>query len=224
MARDHLLVIDQGTTSTRAVVYDSRLRPVGQSQLRFFLLILGRDGSSTIPTRSSLGRVAGHRCDARCGDQGGPDRGHRTDQSAGDDDRVGTGHRPSRSHRPWSGKTAARPRPASDSSLTRADVARQTGLVIDPYFSATKIAWILDHVPHARERARSRRARRGNRRHVRDLAPDRRHAVCHRRDQRIAHAAHGPAHDTLVSIDSAIYSGFRRKYWPRFARARAISA
>src|SRR5436305_14052500 len=32
MARDHLLAIDQGTTSTRAVVYDRRLRPVGQAQ------------------------------------------------------------------------------------------------------------------------------------------------------------------------------------------------
>src|SRR3954464_12062193 len=32
MARDHLLVIDQGTTSTRVVVYDARLRPVGQGQ------------------------------------------------------------------------------------------------------------------------------------------------------------------------------------------------
>ena len=32
MARDHLLVIDQGTTSTRAVVYDARLQPVGQGQ------------------------------------------------------------------------------------------------------------------------------------------------------------------------------------------------
>ncbi len=29
----------------------------------------------------------------------------------------------------------------------------KTGLIIDPYFSATKIAWILDHVPYARERA-----------------------------------------------------------------------
>ena len=28
-----------------------------------------------------------------------------------------------------------------------------TGLVIDAYFSATKISWILDHVPGARERA-----------------------------------------------------------------------
>ncbi|MEM9234231.1 MAG: FGGY family carbohydrate kinase, partial [Pseudomonadota bacterium] len=33
-------------------------------------------------------------------------------------------------------------------------VASRTGLVIDPYFSGSKIAWILDHVPGARERAR----------------------------------------------------------------------
>ncbi len=26
-------------------------------------------------------------------------------------------------------------------------------MLLDPYFSATKIAWILDHVPGARERA-----------------------------------------------------------------------
>ena len=29
----------------------------------------------------------------------------------------------------------------------------RTGLVLDPYFSGTKIAWILDHVPDARARA-----------------------------------------------------------------------
>lgn len=32
-------------------------------------------------------------------------------------------------------------------------IHQKTGLVIDPYFSATKIAWILDHVPGARKRA-----------------------------------------------------------------------
>ncbi len=32
-------------------------------------------------------------------------------------------------------------------------IRQKTGLVIDPYFSATKIAWILDHVPGARDRA-----------------------------------------------------------------------
>jgi len=34
-----------------------------------------------------------------------------------------------------------------------ADVAARTGLLLDPYFSASKIAWILDHVPGARARA-----------------------------------------------------------------------
>ncbi len=33
-------------------------------------------------------------------------------------------------------------------------IAERTGLVPDPYFSGTKIAWILDHVDGARERAR----------------------------------------------------------------------
>jgi len=32
-------------------------------------------------------------------------------------------------------------------------VRERTGLVIDPYFSGTKIAWLLDHVPGARVRA-----------------------------------------------------------------------
>lgn len=32
-------------------------------------------------------------------------------------------------------------------------VTAKTGLLIDPYFSATKIAWILDHVPGARDAA-----------------------------------------------------------------------
>ncbi|MGH6623181.1 MAG: FGGY family carbohydrate kinase, partial [Burkholderiaceae bacterium] len=32
-------------------------------------------------------------------------------------------------------------------------VREKTGLVLDPYFSATKIAWLLDHVPGARARA-----------------------------------------------------------------------
>lgn len=32
-------------------------------------------------------------------------------------------------------------------------VREKTGLLLDPYFSATKIAWLLDHVPGARARA-----------------------------------------------------------------------
>ena len=32
-------------------------------------------------------------------------------------------------------------------------ISKKTGLIIDPYFSGTKVAWILDHVPGARPRA-----------------------------------------------------------------------
>ncbi|MFD1472729.1 glycerol kinase GlpK [Companilactobacillus mishanensis] len=33
------------------------------------------------------------------------------------------------------------------------DIHKKTGLIISPYFSATKIRWILDHVPGSQERA-----------------------------------------------------------------------
>src|SRR5262249_5072349 len=35
------------------------------------------------------------------------------------------------------------------------ELSRKTGLRFDPYFSATKIAWILDRVPGAREAAKA---------------------------------------------------------------------
>ena len=34
-----------------------------------------------------------------------------------------------------------------------AEVTRRTGLLLDPYFSGTKLAWLLEHVPGARARA-----------------------------------------------------------------------
>ncbi len=34
-----------------------------------------------------------------------------------------------------------------------AEIQRKTGLVLDAYFSATKLAWLLDHVPGARQKA-----------------------------------------------------------------------
>jgi glycerol kinase len=33
------------------------------------------------------------------------------------------------------------------------DITRRTGLLLDPYFSATKLAWLLEHIPGARARA-----------------------------------------------------------------------
>ena len=51
-------------------------------------------------------------------------------------------------------RTAARCRDLNRDNA-EAEVTRKTGLLLDPYFSSTKIAWVLDHVPGAREAARS---------------------------------------------------------------------
>ncbi len=40
-------------------------------------------------------------------------------------------------------------RPAAGGGRRAADRTARTGLLLDPYFSATKIGWILDHVPGA---------------------------------------------------------------------------
>ena len=73
----------------------------------------------------------------------------------------------------------------------------RTGLVLDAYFSGTKLAWLLDHVAGARAAARARRARLRHGRHLADVAPHRRRdggdargrGPRHRPEQRVAHAA-----------------------------------
>ena len=68
-------------------------------------------------------------------------------------------------------------------------VSERTGLLLDPYFSATKIALAARQ---CRERARACRAGRACLRHGRQLphlAIDRRPDARHRRHQRLAHAA-----------------------------------
>jgi glycerol kinase len=71
-------------------------------------------------------------------------------------------------------------------------VSSRSGLVLDPYFSATKIAWLLDHVPGARSPSGARRARGRDRRQPAHLAPHGRDPPRHRRDQRLANPADGP--------------------------------
>ena len=88
-------------------------------------------------------------------------RGHRHHQPARDDGRLGpsdrAAHRPR--HRlavPPHGRRVRRAEEGPEALSTR--VREKTGLVIDAYFSATKIAWLLDHVSGARARADAGRA------------------------------------------------------------------
>ncbi len=68
---------------------------------------------------------------------------------------MGAGERPGRSIRRSSGRTGGRPRVAASFCAAGHDplVQARTGLLIDPYFSATKLAWLLDEVAGARAAA-----------------------------------------------------------------------
>lgn len=54
----------------------------------------------------------------------------------------------------WQDRRTARRTQALAAAGNEAMVAERTGLVLDPYFSASKISWILDAIPGARERAK----------------------------------------------------------------------
>ncbi|MCK7488412.1 MAG: FGGY family carbohydrate kinase [Bacillus subtilis] len=64
--------------------------------------------------------------------------------------------------------------------------ARKTGLVLDPYFSGTKVKWILDNVKGAREAAEKGRIAFWHDRHVACLEFDEREEARDRLFQRVA--------------------------------------
>ena len=152
-ARDHLLVIDQGTTSTRAVLYNARLQPVGQGQ------------TEILPTYPRSGWVE-HDADALIASVGSQvtlallDAGVKADQIAAiglTNQRETTIVWERATGRPISPALVWQDRRTATTCerlhRERHWITRSTGLVLDPYFSATKIAWILDHVPGARPRS-----------------------------------------------------------------------
>jgi glycerol kinase len=153
MAREHLLVIDQGTTSTRAVVYDRQLRPVGQAQ------------AEVLPTYPQSGWVE-HDPAALVESVGPQVRQSLASAGLGADRIAAIGLTNQRETTViWDRKTGRAIGPAlvwqdrrtapfcERNRDRRAWIAERTGLVLDPYFSATKIAWLLDNIPDARRRA-----------------------------------------------------------------------
>ena len=155
MRADHILAIDQGTTSTRAILFDSSASQVAiaQRELQQHYPALGwvehdaddiwrdtlavaRDAIAT--SGSAADRVAGI----------GLTNQRETivvwDRSTGE---------PIHPAIVWQDRRTADTCAALKSEGVEAIVRTKTGLLLDPYFSATKIAWILDKVSGARTRA-----------------------------------------------------------------------
>jgi len=152
-----ILAIDQGTTSSRAIVFDASLRPVATGQMEFeqFFPASGwvehnpeEIWSSTIATAKQA--IAQASVDITQISAIGITNQRETvvvwDKDTG---------APIYNAIVWQDR-----RTADRCAQLRADghegmVSEKTGLLLDPYFSATKLAWILDNVDGARERARA---------------------------------------------------------------------
>lgn len=151
----HILAIDQGTTSSRALIFDSKLEVVASAQ-REFAQHFPASGwvehepediwDSVLATCREALRTAG--LDAAAIAAIGITNQRETTLVW--DRRTGRAI-----HRAivWQDRRTAGTCADLVAAGHEALVAARTGLRIDPYFSATKIAWLLDNVPGARRRA-----------------------------------------------------------------------
>ena len=218
------LAIDQGTTGThRRCSIDARRRGTRRAATRgAAALPASPAGSST--TASEIWRLGAARRARGAAYAGGAtrDRRDRHHQPARDDARCGSA-RAARRVAPRdrvAGPPHRRPlRRAAQRRASSATIRRRTGLVLDPYFSATKLEWLLRHVPGARGARGAASVRVRHRRLVAGVEAHGRRRARHRSHQRLAHDA--------VRIcarrrwDDALLARFRRPA-PDAARGAAV--
>jgi glycerol kinase len=147
------LAIDQGTTSTRAMLFDAEAKPVtvAQRELKQHYPKQGwveHDPEQIWHDTLAVAREALASINLQCVAAIGITNQRETivvwDRTTGE---------PIHRAIVWQDR-----RTATDCSRLKADgaeglVRARTGVLLDPYFSATKIAWILDNVAGARSRA-----------------------------------------------------------------------
>ncbi len=152
---DFLLAIDQGTTSTRAIVFDRGFRAVSVAQ-RELSQHFPQDGWVEHDPRDILDdtlvvvRGALAKAGLTAADIAGIGITNQRETTIVWDRADGEPIYPAIV---WQDR-----RTSGECARLLAEgagplIAARTGLLLDPYFSATKIAWILDHVPGARARA-----------------------------------------------------------------------
>jgi glycerol kinase len=151
----HLIAIDQGTTSTRAIVFDEKLRPiaVAQQELRQIFPAPGwveHDPEEIWSAVVATVRDAMAKAGVMAKDVAGIGITNQR-ETAIVWDRVNG--KPIHNAIVWQDRRTADVCAALRAAGHEAAVTAKTGLVLDPYFSATKIAWLLDNVPGARRRA-----------------------------------------------------------------------
>jgi glycerol kinase len=156
---DYLLAIDQGTTSTRAILFDAALVPVATAQQEFAQIYprpgwVEHDPEEIWSTVVATARAALARAGALAKDVAGVGITNQRETTIIWDRATG---RPIHNAIVWQDRRTADACATLRQDGHEAAIAARTGLLLDPYFSATKIAWLLDHVEGARKAAREGR-------------------------------------------------------------------
>jgi glycerol kinase len=154
-----LIAIDQGTTSTRAIAFDARLKPLAsaQQELRQIYPAPGEvehDGEEIWAATVATVRAAMAKAGLQPKDIAGIGITNQRETTVIWDRLTG---KPIHNAIVWQDRRTADFCDALRRDGHEPDLAAKTGLVLDPYFSASKIAWLLDNVSGARALARSGR-------------------------------------------------------------------
>ncbi|KQM31762.1 glycerol kinase GlpK [Sphingomonas sp. Leaf10] len=151
----HILVIDQGTTSTRSIVFDGSARRVAIAQAEFHQHYpargwvehdpedIWRDAVATARQAMADSGVAASAI-AAIGITNQRETVVVWDRATGE---------PIHRAIVWQDRRGIALCQRLKADGVEEAVRARTGLLIDPYFSATKLAWLLDHVDGARARA-----------------------------------------------------------------------
>ena len=150
-----LIALDQGTTSTRAILFDASLNVLAVEQ-REFPQHFPRSGwvehdpedlfaTSTAVIRSVLGKS-----ETRAADVAALGITNQRETTVVWERATG---RPIHDAIVWQDRRTAPICAALRERGVESEVSAATGLLLDPYFSGTKVAWLLDNVPGARDRA-----------------------------------------------------------------------
>lgn len=151
----YILALDQGTTSTRAILFDAALAPVATAQQEFTQHFphsgwvehepedLWRTSIDTMRAAIAKAGIAAREV-AALGITNQRETVVVWERATG---------KPIHRAIVWQDRRTAEACAALRESGHEPLITTRTGLLADPYFSATKIAWLLDHVPGARDAA-----------------------------------------------------------------------
>ena len=153
MSMKYILAIDQGTTSSRAIVFDEDQKIISESQREYELKYPNNGWVEADPDEilNSVEETINNVLDglpheiAACGITNQRETVVVWDKSSG---------KPIYPAIIWQDRrTSDLCNKLKDKDNLENEIREKTGLLLDPYFSASKIKWILDNVENAREKA-----------------------------------------------------------------------